>query len=109
MKSATQISDSIAFKIGDVYLRPLIHGGTAEGVDLVLFCYHGIWAEIHGLEDELRTARFAVSEHQKLGSMSFAKRYKRRYPKAREQKAAAYVTSQWRRISEMIGVPIPYD
>jgi hypothetical protein len=46
MKSAKQIYDHVLETIGQVYYRPLMYGGTAQGVDTLLYQYHALWAFI---------------------------------------------------------------
>lgn len=109
IKSAEEIADSIALLIGHIYFRPLMYGGTPEGVELILWCYHDLWSDIFGLREQFDTVRRTISEEEDCGNLGFAHRYKRRYPRASRDKMLAYIVKQWRKISKQLGVPVPYS
>ena len=108
MKSSKQIAESIALRIGHIYFRPAMYGGTPEGVELVLYCYHELWTDIFGLREQFIPAIQAISAEESCGALGFAHHHKRRYPRASRDKTMAYVVKQWRKISKRLSVPVPY-
>ncbi len=109
MKSSEEIAESITLRIGHIYFRPLLYGGTPEGVELILHYYHELWSEIFGLQEQYTSARQIVHSEENCGSMGFASRHQKRYPHASRDKTLTYVVRQWRKISKQIGVPVPYS
>ncbi|HMZ79076.1 MAG TPA: hypothetical protein PLL06_05205 [Acidobacteriota bacterium] len=106
MKSLEQISDFITDRIAAIYERPLPFGGTPDSVELVLHCYHELWAEIHDTKEEYNSVRRKIYAEQGCGSMSFAFRHKRLNQGATTDEIAAYTVGQWQRISQELGTPI---
>jgi hypothetical protein len=51
----------------------------------------------------------AVARHQECGAASFAHRYWLNHPDSSEQECVEYVVDQWRKISKLIGLPVPYS
>jgi hypothetical protein len=105
VRDSQQITEYVEERIGQVYLRPLMYGGSADGVDNLLHWYHDLWAVIHQREDDF--LREASSAHADEGcdSANFAFHYRRDRPSATEAEVAGYVVSMWRRIGERLGVP----
>jgi hypothetical protein len=99
----------IARQVGCLYYHhPLMYGGSGAGVDLLLHTYHDIWAVIVGRRDEFRKTWWKVLEEEDCGSADFSTRYSMNHPEASDKQIAAYVVSQWRKVSERLGVPIPH-
>ncbi|RPI74652.1 MAG: hypothetical protein EHM45_17985 [Desulfobacteraceae bacterium] len=109
MKSTEQILEFLAEQIGHIYFRPLMYGGSAEGVDLLLFHYQHLWALIIEQEQKLDEFRFKIYKELDCGAMGFSTFYKRNHPEAPEHEAVFYVVDQWKKISDGIGIPIPYE
>ena len=109
MKSPEETIAFIASRIGHIYHRPLMYGGTADGVDLVLHYYHELWAEIVERHRDFRKAESTVSDQERCNSHNFASRYRVDHPRAEDKEIADYVVAQWRKVSGLLGVPIPYD
>ncbi len=102
--------ERIANRIGLIYYhRPLMYGGSGEGVELLLHTYHALIAEFDGREDEFRSIYEKALDDENCGSANFANRYSLDHPGASEQEIAQYSVVQWRKISERMGVPIPHE
>ena len=109
MKRLEEVVQFIAHRIGYIYHhQPLMYGGTADGVDLILHYYHELWAEIVERTDDYFNTCFEIHRQEDCNSHNFASRYRVAHPDATELGAAEYVVSQWRRISDLLGVPIPH-
>lgn len=109
MKTPDEIVALLAHHIGLLYYhRPLMYGGTGEGVELTLLNYHEIWAEIVERHDEFRETWLKVGHEEDCGAMGFSDRYVRDHPNASQEEIAQYVCAQWRKISDRLGVPIPH-
>jgi hypothetical protein len=109
VKTPEEIIAFIARRIGQIYYRPLMYAETSAALDLVLRNYHELWAEITDNQELLDAVRETVGEHQFLGSTTFARRYSLNNPMATEEEIADYVVKQWRIISYLTKVPIPYS
>jgi hypothetical protein len=109
MKSVDEILAYVALRIAYVYDRPLMYGYSGQGVDQLLLIYHEIWAEIKDCQDELRRIWWRTLEDEECGSANFATRYSMNHPDALDQEIAQYVVNQWRKISEWLSVPVPYE
>jgi hypothetical protein len=108
MKNADQIANFIIERIGHIYFRPLMYGGTPEGVELILENYHDLWAEIYDQQENYREIMIQAHERQTGGSMGFSWRYSQKHPEASAEEIANHIVSQWRKISKQLGLPIPY-
>ena len=109
MKSTKQTLEYIAEEIGHVYFRPLMYGGDAEGVDLLLYNYHKLWAVITDREKEFTNLSGELHKEQDCGAANFSTAYKIKKPGADEQETAFYVVDQWQKASNSLGIPIPYE
>ena len=111
MKSPEEIVAYIALRIGYLYYhhRPLLYGGTAAGVDLLLLNYHELRAEITNRQEELWETWHSVLKDEDCGSANFSTRYAMNNPDASQPEIAQYVVNQWRKISDKLGVPLPHN
>ncbi len=109
MKPVAQILEYIALRIGHIYFRPLMYGGNAEGVDLILNNYHELWSEIVDRYDEYRNISSKVHTEQDCRKTSFAKGFKMKNLNVTEQESAFYVVDQWQKVSYALELPIPYE
>jgi hypothetical protein len=105
MRDARQITEFVEERIGHVFRRPLMYGGTAEAVDLILHHDHELWSVIHGREDEFREVSAAIHLAEGCGSASFAHHFRTGHPAASEDEVACHVVSLWRKIGERLGLP----
>jgi len=108
-KSLEQIAESLALRIGHIYFRPLMYGQNAGEVQMALDLYHSFWAELLDKKQELSEAARAIARQQECGAANFAHRYRLDHPDSSEQERAEYVVEQWRKISKLIGLPVPYS
>jgi len=109
MKTPDEIVAHLAHHIGLLYYhRPLMYGGSGNGVEIVLHDYHQIWAEVVERYDEFRQTWWRVLEEEDCGAANFSHRYSMNHPGASEEEIAKYVCAQWRKVSDRLGVPIPH-
>lgn len=110
MKTTEQIIGLIAERIGLIYHHyPLAYGGSPEGVETLLFYYHDLWAEIVERKKEYIEARSAAHEKEECNGHSFSGRYLSLHPEASDREVAKYATTQWRTISDKLGLPIQHE
>lgn len=105
MRDSPEIAEYVAERIRQVYLRPLMYGGTADGVDTLLHEYHDLWAMIHQREEDFLQESSSVHAAEGCDSANFAFHYLRDRPSATETEVALYVVAMWRRIGERLGLP----
>jgi len=109
MKSVQEIVSFIASRIGHIYFRPLMYGGTAFGVDILLYQCHEFWAESMECRPSFSEIFHDVSNEQDCGAAGFAFHYLRMNPNSSEEEQVMYIVQQWQKISERLGVPVPYN
>jgi len=109
MKSSEHILEYLAEEIGHVYFRPLMSGGSAAGVDLLLSNYHQLWAFITEQVEEFGIVSMKLHKRENCGAASFAKAYKIKKPHSEEYEIAFYVVDQWQKISNSMDIPVPYE
>jgi hypothetical protein len=61
MKTTEQILEFLVEQIGHIYFRPLMYGGSAESVDLLLSHHQHLWALI--VEHEKEFSNLIVKCH----------------------------------------------
>ena len=108
MLTSEAMAELLAERIGHVYFRPLMYGGSAEGVELILDCYHGMWADLHERREEYQALMVHEASSRRCGAASFSWGYKERHPGAPEAEVSEYIVSVWGGISRRLGVPVPY-
>lgn len=94
-------------RIGHVIDRPLMYGGSASGVELILHHYFELLGAVTHRHDEFEQARRAALHAEDCGSQNFAGRYHSLHPHAPEPEVADYVARQWKRIAEQLGLQVP--
>src|SRR5438067_1422314 len=107
MKTAEEVLAYVVDRIGHVYRRPLMYGDNADGVDLLLFAYHDLWAEIVGRQSDLGSARYELASKRGHCAMSPSTYFRREVPggdRATEAEAAAYVVDYWALMDEALGL-----
>lgn len=109
MKSSEQIIQFILQRIGHIYFRPLMYGGTAEGVELLLHYYHELWAETFEKQEEYKQIRDRIYRQEDCGSGSLIRRFQEIRKNADGQSTSEYVVKHWRNISKELMLPVPYD
>ena len=108
MKSSQEIVSFIASRIGHIYFRPLMYGGTAFGVNLLLYQCHEFWAESMECRSRFSEIFQHVNDEEDCGSAGFAFHYLRMNPNSSEEEQITYIVQQWKKVSERLGIPIPY-
>lgn len=109
MKTSQETIAYLALRIGYLYYyRPLAYGGSADGVEVLLFTYHEVWSEIVGRYDEFRNTYWQVLAEQGCGAANFPHYYVMNHPGASQEEITAYVVQHWRTISDRLGVPIQH-
>ena len=109
MKTAEQICNFVASRIGHIYYRPLMYGGSPSGVDLILHDNHELWAEAMDLRECFTEISYTIHIEQDCGSADFSTHYSKLYPTASREEVCGYVVQQWKKISDHLQIPIPYD
>lgn len=105
MKSANQIVE----RIGHIYFRPLMYGGSSSGVDTILHYYHELWSIIFDQYENYRSIRDTIEEELSCGSANFSTKYKMDHSTATENEVAFFAVDQWMLISKKLKIPVPYD
>jgi hypothetical protein len=109
MKSTDQIVDFIVERIGHIYFRPLMYGGSASGVDTILHYYHELWSIIFDEYDNYQSIRNSIEAKLGCGSANFSTKYKMEHSNATEKEVAFFAVDQWMLISEKLGILVPYE
>ncbi len=109
-KDIQEVIAYLSYRIGEIYYhdRPLKYGGTAAGVELLLYAYHDIWAQATNRSDELEDVWRSELKQEDCGSTNFSGRYSIDHPEADCDEIANYVVLHWRKISKLLEVPIPH-
>lgn len=108
MLSPEAMQTSLCFRIGHVYFRPFMYGGTVDCVELLLYFLHDLWAELMEQREAFQSVSQEVHREQRCGAGSFAMQYSRKHPNAAPDEVVSYVVSQWRVIDKRMGLLIPY-
>jgi hypothetical protein len=109
MKSSEAMVEYLAERIGLLYYHlPLAYGGSASGVETLLYAYHNAWSYLVEFDGDWRKAWWKALEAEDCGSADFSTRYSMNHPQASEEEVAAYVVKHWRPVSDELGVPIPH-
>ena len=109
MKSTDEIVAFIVERIGHIYFRPLMYGGSASGVDTILHYYHELWSKIFDKYHQYQSIRNSIEEKLGCGSANFSTKYKMEHSNATENEVAFFSVDQWMLISDKLGVPVPYE
>ena len=109
MKSSEQILEYLAEEIGRIYFRPLMYGGSAAGVDLLLSNYHELWVFITEQVEEYNMLCKINYKRENCGSAGFATAHRIENPHLEEHEIAFYVVDQWEKISKSMDIPVPYE
>jgi hypothetical protein len=104
MGDGRQIAEFVEERIGHVFRRPLMYGGTPEAVDSILHYDHELWAVAHEREGDFQEVSAAFHLSEGCGSASFEHHYRTGHPAASEDEVACYVVSMWRKIGEHLGL-----
>lgn len=70
MRDGRQIVEFVEERIGHIFRRPLVYGGTPEAVDSILHCYHELWAVAHDREGDFQAVSTATHLSEGCGSAS---------------------------------------
>lgn len=108
MRTNKQILNFVVERIRNIYLRPLMYGGSPSGVELILHCYHEMWSEILKCKDEYDRCRIKIHRSEGCGSSNFSNRFMELDPDAKEDEIIKYVVTQWKKISDLLGIPVKY-
>jgi hypothetical protein len=104
MRDGRQIVEFVEERIGHVFRRPLMYGGTPEAVDLILHYYYELWAVAHERGGEFRKISDAFHMSEGCQAASFAYHYRVCHPAASEDDVACYAVSMWRKIGEHLSL-----
>jgi hypothetical protein len=106
MTTAAEVVDLIVQRFGDILSRPLMYGGTAAGVDNLLWQLVLLWSEALGRRERFYSVVMASAEDAGRGSESVSSYFKRNHPEASEGEIAEHVVSSWKQLAEQILKPI---
>ena len=104
MLDALAIIDRLTSDIRCTYDRPLMHGGTAEGVGLVIQNLQTTLAACLEVEEKYRAAVAELSERDGHQAMSCAGYFASICPSATEEEKAGYVVAFYRRLDASLGL-----
>jgi len=108
MRNADEILQFVLTSIGHIYYRPLMYGGDAHGVEVALWHYHVLWAEIVERQEELQAVEFARITERRCCTREFSDHYRRHVKKGcSEEEAAQASVEEWKRIDQELGVVVP--
>jgi hypothetical protein len=102
MKNTQDILDFVSSRIHQIYERPLMYGGTALGVDLILHCYNELWAEAGDKSEDYESLYIQAHQEQGCGSANFSTKFLQKFPRASELEVASYVIQQWKEIRKRL-------
>jgi len=71
--------------------------------------HHELWAEVMDLRECFTEISYTIHAEQDCGSADFSTHYSRKYPTASMEDVCGYVVQQWKKISDHLQIPIPYD
>lgn len=94
-------------RIGHVMDRPLMYGGTATGVDLILQHYFELLGAITHRHDDFDRVKAAVHEQQGCRLQTFASRCHELHPSAPDSDVVEHVVANWKAIAGELGLEIP--
>ena len=109
MKTNREIVEFIEERIGHIYFRPLMYGGSASGVDLILHYYHELWAEIFDKVSTYHSIRDKAFEDLNCGAANFSTKYLMDNPTVSDRDASWFIVEQWMMISNKLGLSVPYE
>ena len=109
MKSNKEIIEFIEERIGHIYFRPLMFGGSASGVDLILHYYHELWAEIFDKVSIYHSIRDKAFEDLNCNAANFSAKFLMDNPTATDRDASWFTVDQWMLISSKLGLSVPYE
>lgn len=98
MRTPEEIAEHLIQHIGNIFKRPLMYGGNAAGVDLILDENLALWAFVVGRDRDFLQVRNDEFKNQECGSASFSTRYQMKHPLATEQENVEYVVRCWQSI-----------
>ncbi len=108
MWTVQQVSEFIERRLGYVLMRPLMYGGNAEAVEMLLHSYIELWSQLNERYEDYDAARSARASALNANAMGFVGLYRRKHPKASELAAANYVALQYKKIIEQLQLPVPW-
>jgi hypothetical protein len=105
MLDTPTIIANLVTRIGWVYERPLMYGGTPAAVEGVIECLHSMWAMCLEREQQYRIAMEDLHRQEEHHAMNCSTWYAEQHPRAPEEETAAYVVSFYKRLDVAIGLP----
>lgn len=103
MLSPPQIATRLNDIIAHIYSRPKMYGQTVGEIDVVLWSYHWFWAIVQQRESEFHDAIESVEGNT---TSSFTDVFERQNPGASEDAVVAHLLTQWRIVSERLGIDL---
>jgi hypothetical protein len=106
VRNSQPIADFLEERIFHICQRPLMYGGTPDGVELTLHDHLDVWALIYEREDEFQRASWDVHAEEECGSAGFTFHYLRTRPDAPDEETVEYVVDRWKRIIRRLGIRV---
>jgi hypothetical protein len=108
MRTADEILQFVLEMIGHIYYRPSMYGGDAHGVDVALWNYHLLWAEIVERREELEAVQFARITRRRCCTRAFYDHYRRHVKQGcSDEEAIQAGVEEWQRIDQELGIVVP--
>src|SRR5262249_37322361 len=108
MKDGFRILQFVLSVIGRIYERPFMYGGDADGVELILWHYHQLQAEIVDRREEFDAVLESFTLNRQCCVMGSAGHYREHVrPEAPEDEVVRYVVAQWKAIDERLRIAVP--
>ena len=103
MLSSPQIVARLEEIIANIYSRPRMYGQTVGEIHVALWSYHIFWAMVQEMESEFHDAIESVEGN---ATSSFTDVFERQNPGASEDAVVAHLLTQWRIVSERLGIDL---
>jgi hypothetical protein len=109
MSDAPDIIQLLRERVGHAYHRPIMFGGSPEGVDAVLHCYHELWAAVLGRDQEFEAVWSAVRAKSKCGASGFASGRRGQRDRPADPEVMEFVVTQWREVDRLLNLIVPAE
>ncbi len=110
MKGVEEALDFVIREIQAVSRHPKMYADDASGIEVALWCYHHVWANVIGRAADFLSALTQVRDEEKCRPYSFSFHFKIRLASQddpSEDAAVAYVIRQYQRVDEKLGIVFP--
>ncbi len=113
MKSSSEIAESVAQTVSNIYLRPSMHvgisldaDGCGEALDSLLWHLHSTWCTAQDRDNEFREVVNNAHQHANCGCLAFAGAFRHQNPESTDKACTEFVLHQWQLVSQALDVPL---